>query len=88
MSLISELEHIRSTLNSCRRLIADLIKRWNNGEIDTSSDSDDAHEEQSSGRSNPLAICLDSPSGNISELDIAEDQHIPGIYKKQTFDEE
>lgn len=40
MSLISELEQLRATLQSCRQLITTLIKRWNNGEIDSSSDND------------------------------------------------
>lgn len=41
MSLISELEQIKSTLNECRKAISVLIQRWNNGEIDSSSESDE-----------------------------------------------
>lgn len=59
MSLISELEEVRSTLKACRKAIELLIRRWQNGEIDTESDG----EEESS---------IDSPSiSNIDRLNVS-----------------
>lgn len=37
MSLIRELEQLRATLKACSVMIAILIRRWNNGELDTDS---------------------------------------------------
>lgn len=79
MSLISELEEIRASLKACRKAISLLIERWNNGEIDTSSDSDDTPIESSCNCSPHLSassvlppVCCDEDTFDLGALAIMD----------------
>ena len=78
MSSISQLNQVRVTLKMCTRIIAELIRKWHSGEIDTSSDSDDSHIEQQI--TEPINV--DTEVDDVGDVEQEEVPRLPGIYKK------